>query len=535
MKVLTSGIDTTSASFIEREKANRELADSLRAQLESVSSGGSADAREKYLSRGKLPVRDRINLLLDPNTPFIELSPMAAYEQYDNQFPSAGIVTGIGMIHNKEVVIIANDATVKGGTYIKETIKKHLRAQEIALQNQLPCIYLVDSGGVFLPHQSEVFADRNDFGRIFFNQARLSAEGIPQVAVVMGSCTAGGAYVPAMSDETIIVKNQGTIFLGGPPLVRAATGEEVSAEELGGGMVHASVSGVADHLADNDQDALQKCRDIFETIQIPERQELNIEPAKDPLYDIEEIYGLIPLSLRESIDVRELIARLVDGSEFSEFKQEYGTTLVTGFARIMGFPVGIVGNNGILFSESALKGTHFIELCDHRGLPIIFLQNIAGFMVGRQYEHGGIAKDGAKMVHAVANTRVPRFTIIFGGSFGAGNYAMSGRAYNPRLLFMWPNSKISVMGGEQAAKVLSSVKKDQLAATGKTISKEEIENIEKPILEKYEAEGSAYFSTSRLWDDGIIDPADTRRILALSISMSLNKKFGPRRKGVYSM
>jgi len=535
MNVLTSGIDTSSASFLERQKANRELTDSLRARLESVRSGGSPDAREKYLSRGKLPVHDRINLLLDPNTPFIELSPLAAYQQYDDQFPSAGIVTGIGMIHHKEVVIIANDATVKGGTYIKETIKKHLRAQEIALQNRLPCIYLVDSGGVFLPHQAEVFPDKNDFGRIFFNQAQLSADGIPQVAIVMGSCTAGGAYVPAMSDETIIVKDQGTIFLGGPPLVRAATGEEVSAEELGGGMVHASVSGVADHLADNDQDALQKCRDIFETIQIPERQELDIEPAKDPLYDIEEIYGLIPLSVRESIDVREIIARMVDGSEFSEFKKEYGTTLVTGFARIMGFPVGIVGNNGILFSESALKGTHFIELCDHRGLPIVFLQNIAGFMVGKQYEHGGIAKDGAKMVHAVANTRVPRFTIIFGGSFGAGNYAMSGRAYDPRLLFMWPNSKISVMGGEQAAQVLSSVKKDQLEASGNTISKEETENIEQPILEKYAKEGSAFFSTSRLWDDGIIDPADTRRILALSISMSLNKKFGPRRKGVYRM
>jgi 3-methylcrotonyl-CoA carboxylase beta subunit len=532
MKILTSDIDTLSASFLERQKTNQALADSLRVRLESVSSGGPVEAREKYRSRGKLLVRDRINLLLDPNTPFIELSPLAAYDQYDNQFPSAGIVTGIGLVHNKEVVIIANDATVKGGTYMKETIKKHLRAQEIALQNQLPCIYLVDSGGVFLPYQSEVFPDKNDFGRIFFNQAQLSAGGITQVAVVMGSCTAGGAYVPAMSDETIIVKNQGTIFLGGPPLVKAATGEEVSAEELGGGMVHASVSGVADHLADSDQDALQKCRDIFETIQIPERQELDRIPTKDPLYDLEEIYGLIPRSMRESIDVRELIARLVDGSEFSEFKREYGTTLVTGFARIMGFPVGIVGNNGILFSESALKGTHFIELCDHRGLPIIFLQNIAGFMVGKKYEHGGIAKDGAKMVHAVANTRVPRFTIIFGGSFGAGNYAMSGRAYDPRLLFMWPNSKISVMGGEQAAQVLSSVKKDQLETKGKSISKEEIENIEKPILEKYEIEGSAYFSTSRLWDDGIIDPADTRRILALSISISLNKKFGPRRKGV---
>ncbi len=535
MNTLASNTSASSDLFQERQKVNRELAENLRTKLETVTLGGPVHAREKYLSRGKLLVRDRINLLLDPNTPFIELSPLAAWEQYDNQFPGAGIVTGIGLIHGKEVVIIANDATVKGGTYVRETIKKHLRAQEIALQNHLPCIYLVDSGGVFLPNQSEVFPDKHDFGRIFYNQARLSAEGIPQVAAVMGSCTAGGAYIPAMSDETIIVKNQGTIFLGGPPLVKAATGEEVSAEELGGGSVHSTISGVADHLAENDQDALQKCRDIFETIQVPERQPLDVTPAKDPLHDPEEIYGLIPRSHREAVDVRDLIARLVDGSEFSEFKQEYGTTLVTGFARIMGYPVGIVGNNGILFSESALKGTHFIELCDHRGLPIIFLQNIAGFMVGKEYEHGGIAKDGAKMVHAVANTRVPRFTIIFGGSFGAGNYAMSGRAYDPRLLFMWPNAKISVMGGEQAAKVLSSVKKDQMESDGKRLTKKELEAIEKPILEKYEREGSAYFSTSRLWDDGIIDPVHTRQILALSISMSLNRKFGPRRQGVYRM
>jgi 3-methylcrotonyl-CoA carboxylase beta subunit len=535
VKILTSRIATSSAAFKERQKANRELADELKSRLGSVSQGGPPEAREKYQGRGKLLVRERIDLLLDPNTPFMELSPLAAYEQYDNQFPAAGIVTGIGRIHGKEVVVVANDATVKGGTYIKETIKKHLRAQEVALQNHLACVYLVDSGGVFLPNQSEVFPDKLDFGRIFFNQARLSAAGIPQVAVVMGSCTAGGAYVPAMSDEAIIVKNQGTIFLGGPPLVKAATGEEVSAEELGGGMVHASISGVADHLADNDQDALQICRDIFETIQVPERQELDIVPSRDPLYDAEEIYGLIPRSHREPFDVRELIARLVDGSEFSEFKREYGNTLVTGFARIMGYPVGIIGNNGILFSESSLKGTHFIELCDQRGLPLIFLQNIAGFMVGKEYEHGGIAKDGAKMVHAVANTRVPRFTVIVGGSFGAGNYAMSGRAYDPRLLFMWPNANISVMGGEQAARVLSTVKKDQLEAAGKKISKEEIEKIEKPILEKYEREGSAYFSSSRLWDDGIIDPVDTRQILALSISISMNKKFGTRLKGVYRM
>jgi len=535
MKCLSSNIDTSSELFLEREEVNRQLAESLKTKLDSVARGGSDAAREKYLSRGKLLVRDRINLLLDPNTPFLELSPLAAYGQYNDQFPSAGIVTGIGRIHQKEVVIIANDATVKGGTYVKESIKKHLRAQEIAFQNQLPCIYLVDSGGVFLPNQSEVFPDKHDFGRIFFNQAQLSARGIPQVAIVMGSCTAGGAYVPAMSDQTIIVKEQGTIFLGGPPLVKAATGEVVSSEELGGGNVHSSVSGVADHLADNDQDALQICRDIFESIQLPEQQFLEQKAPRDPLYDPEEIYGLIPRTHREAFDVRELIARLVDGSEFSEFKKNYGNTLVTGFARIMGYPVGIVGNNGILFSESALKGTHFIELCDHRGLPIVFLQNIAGFMVGKEYEHGGIAKDGAKMVHAVANTRVPRFTIIFGGSFGAGNYAMSGRAYDPHLLFMWPNSHISVMGGEQAARVLSTVKKDQLEAAGKNISQEEIEKIEKPIREKYEEEGSAYFSTSRLWDDGIIDPADTRQILALSISMSLNKKYGPRRKGVYRM
>jgi len=535
MQILRSHVDTSSESFRQQQDFNRGLVEELRSRLESVSQGGPPAAREKYLSRGKLLVRDRINLLLDPDTPFLELSPLAAFEQYDNQFPAAGMVTGIGLIHGKEVVVIANDATVKGGTYIKETIKKHLRAQEIALQNQLASVYLVDSGGVFLPNQAEVFPDKDDFGRIFFNQAQLSARGIPQVAVVMGSCTAGGAYVPAMSDETIIVKDQGTIFLGGPPLVKAATGEEVSSEELGGAFVHTSVSGVADHLADNDQDALQKCRDIFETIQQPERQELDIKPSREPRFDMEEIYGLIPRSVREPMDVREVIARLVDGSEFTEFKKEYGSTLVTGFARIMGFPVGIVGNNGILFSESSLKGTHFVELCDHRALPLVFLQNIAGFMVGKEYEHGGIAKDGAKMVHAVANTRVPRFTIIFGGSFGAGNYAMSGRAYDPRLLFMWPNAKISVMGGEQAAKVLSSVKKDQMEAAGRTLSGEEIEQIEKPILEKYQQEGSAYYSTSRLWDDGIIDPADTRRILALSISMSLNKKFGPRNKGVYRM
>lgn len=535
MKILTSNINNASKEFLGKKSRNLTLLSTLRTRLETTTKGGSQKAREKHLERGKLLVRDRINLLVDPNTPFLELSPLAATDQYDNQFPSAGLVTGIGLIHNKEVVIIANDATVKGGTYIKETIKKHIRAQEIALQNHLASVTLVDSGGVFLPNQAEVFPDRDDFGRIFYNQAQLSAKGIPQVSVVMGSCTAGGAYVPAMSDETIIVKDQGTIFLGGPPLVKAATGEVVTAEELGGSQVHTQISGVADHMAENDQDALQICRDIFETIQPPPRQQLDVKPVKDPLYDIEEIYGLIPLSNKEQVDVREIIARLVDGSEFSEFKKDYGTTLVTGFARIMGFPVGIIGNNGILFSESSLKGTHFIDLCDHRGLPILFLQNISGFMIGKQYEHGGIAKDGAKMVQAVANTRVPRFTIIFGGSFGAGNYAMSGRAYDPRLLFMWPNSKISVMGGEQAADVLSSIKKEQLHAGGEELTDHEVNGIRRPILEKYEQEGSAYYSTSRLWDDGIIDPADTRRILALSISMSLNKKFDSPRSGVYRM
>ena len=535
MKTLTSNIDVTDTLFQARKKHSLELVKELRSRLEFVVRQSVPAAREKHLSRGKLLARDRINLLVDPNTPFIELSTLAAFEQYENQFPSAGLVTGIGLIHGKETVIIANDATVKGGTYIKETIKKHLRAQEIAMKNHLPLVYLVDSGGVFLPNQAEVFPDRDDFGRIFYNQARLSAEGIPQVAVVMGSCTAGGAYVPAMSDETIIVKNQGTIFLGGPPLVKAATGEVVTSEELGGGQVHASISGVVDHLAENDQDALQKCRDIFESIQPQERQPLEMHAVKDPLYDIEEIYGLIPQSGRESVDVRDIIARIVDGSEFSEFKKEYGTTLVTGFARIMGYPVGIIGNNGILFSESSLKGTHFVDLCDQRGIPLVFLQNISGFMVGKQYEHGGIAKDGAKMVQAVANTRVPRFTVIIGGSFGAGNYAMSGRAYDPRLLFMWPNAKISVMGGEQAADVLSTIKKEQLKSSGKKLTDKEVENIRRPILDKYEKEGSAYFSTSRLWDDGIIDPADTRRILGLSISMSLNRKFDLPRSGVYRM
>lgn len=535
LHTLETKILTGSPEFLERKKFHDSLLEHYRDILSKVTASGPQKARDKHTSRGKLLARDRIDLLLDPNTPFLELSSLAAWDQYDNQFPSAGIVTGIGMIHRKETVIIANDATVKGGTYIEETIKKHLRAQEIALRNQMPCVYLVDSGGVFLPKQADVFPDRDDFGRIFYNQARLSAAGIPQVAVVMGSCTAGGAYVPAMSDETIIVKNQGTIFLGGPPLVKAATGEEVSAEELGGGHVHTSISGVADHLAENDRDALQICRNIFETIQLPERQKIDRKTPVRPRYSPAEISGILPLSGREPYDVREIIARLVDGSEFSEFKKNYGTTLVTGFARIMGFPVGIIANNGILFSDSSLKGTHFIQLCDYRGLPLIFLQNISGFMIGKEYEHGGIAKDGAKMVHAVANTRVPRFTIMIGGSFGAGNYAMSGRAYDPNLLFIWPNAKISVMGGEQAADVLSTIREDQLKAKGEPFSDEEKEKIRKPIIEKYEKEGSAWYSSSRLWDDGIIEPAQTRTILGMAISMSLNRKFDEPHYGVYRM
>jgi len=535
LKKIRSFIDTDSEEYISRKSHYLEKVQELRQRLEAVILTGVSEARERHINRGKLLVRDRINSLLDPNTPFLELSPLAASGMYDNQFPGAGIVTGIGLIHGIECIIIANDATVKGGTYVAETIRKHLRAQEIAMENKLPCVYLVDSGGVFLPRQAEVFPDRDDFGRIFFNQARLSAEGIPQVAVVMGSCTAGGAYIPAMSDETIIVRNQGTIFLGGPPLVRAATGEVVSAEELGGGEVHTRKSGVADHLAENDEHALQICRDIFETLQPPERQLLERARNREPAYDPSELYGILPEQSKQQVDVREIIARLTDGSEFNEFKENYGETIVCGFARIMGYPVGILGNNGILFSESALKATHFIDLCDHRGLPLIFLQNISGFMVGMDYEHGGIAKDGAKMVHAVATARVPRFTIIFGGSFGAGNYAMSGRAFDPTLLFMWPAARISVMGGEQAASVMSTIREDQLAAEGKILDDEERRSITEPILKKYEEEGSAWYSTARLWDDGVIDPLDTRRILGLAISMSLNKKFAGPRKGVYRM
>jgi 3-methylcrotonyl-CoA carboxylase beta subunit len=532
---LKSRIDTNSKEFKNNSKEFKNLLAEYRSILKANTMGGSAQSVSTHKDRNKLLARERIDLLIDPNTPFLELSPLAAYDQYDNSFPSAGIVTGIGVIHGRETVIIANDATVKGGTYMQFTVKKHLRAQEIAMENHLTCVYMVDSGGAFLPEQDTVFPDRDHFGRFFYNQARLSAMGIPQIAIVMGSCTAGGAYVPAMSDETIIVKNQGTIFLGGPPLVKAATGEEVTAEELGGAEVHTSVSGVADHFAENDTHAIQICRNILENPECREKQKLNTVPIEEPLYDPKELYGIAPVDLRKLVDPREVIMRIVDGSKFQEFKAKYATTVVTGFAYIMGYPVGIVANYGVLFSESALKVTHFIELCTSRKIPLVFLQNITGFMVGKDFERGGIAKDGAKMVHAVSNANVPKFTVVFGGSFGAGNYGMAGRAFNPRLLMMWPNAKISVMGGEQAANVLATVKEDQLRAKGKKMTQSEINALKKPILEKYEREGSAYYSTSRLWDDGIIDPVDTRKILALGISSSLNHKFPEQKFGVFRM
>lgn len=535
MNQLESKIDVQSADFLDNKKSYDELMCVYQDRLKGILNGVDEKAKERHLKRGKLLVRDRIELLLDKNTPFLELSAMAACDQYENQFPSAGIVTGIGVIHGRECIIVANDATVKGGTYIKETIKKHIRAQEIAMENHLPCIYMVDSGGVFLPEQSKVFPDKYDFGRFFFNQSKMSAKGIPQISIVMGSCTAGGAYVPAMSDETIIVRGQGTIFIGGPPLVKAATGEDVSAEELGGAEMHTSVSGVADHLAEDDRHAVQICRNTFESM--PKVQKYNLEREKvvEPAYSSDELYGLAPLDLKKPIDARELIARIVDGSSFQEFKERYAPTIVTGFAKIMGFPVGIVANNGIIFSETSLKAAHFIELCSFRKIPLVFLQNITGFMVGKEYEHKGIARDGAKMVHAVANAQVPKFTVIVGGSFGAGNYAMAGRAYEPRLLFMWPNAKISVMGGEQAAGVLVQVKEQQLQKRGQEFPKEEQDNLKQSILDKYEKEGSAYFSTSRLWDDGIIDPTDTRKVLAMGIAASLNKEFGEPDFGVFRM
>ena len=535
MQVLKSNIRTDSKEFKQNEKNMLALMAQYRAAMGQAMQGGGESAVAKHKKRNKLLARERIDLLIDPNTPFLELSPMAAYGTYNNDFPSAGIITGIGVIQGREAVIVANDATVKGGTYMQYTVKKHLRAQEIAMENHLPCVYMVDSGGAFLPEQDTVFPDRDHFGRFFYNQARMSAMGIPQIAIVMGMCTAGGAYVPAMSDETIIVRNQGTIYLGGPPLVKAATGEIVTAEELGGGEMHTSISGVADHLAENDQHALQICRNIFKTLEKSHRQKLDMLPVEAPLYDPHDLYGLAPIDFHKLVDPREIIARIVDGSRFQEFKSRYATTLVCGFAHLMGFPVGIITNFGVLFSESALKATHFIELCCQRNIPLVFLQNITGFMVGKQYEQGGIAKDGAKMVHAVSNANVPKFTVIFGGSFGAGNYGMAGRAYSPRLLFMWPNAKISVMGGEQAASVLATVKEDQYKYKGLEVPKDEIAQLKKEILAKYDYEGSAFYSTARLWDDGIIDPIDTRKILALGIAASLNQPFPPQQFGVFRM
>src|SRR6476660_100054 len=512
MDILDTHVDTASEQF----QANRDRMTALVAELGErtalVKQGGGAKYLERHRAQGKLPARERIDKLLDEGSAFLELSPLAAWELYDNEAPAAGLVTGIGRVSGREVLIIANDATVKGGTYFPITVKKHVRAQEIALQNRLPCVYLVDSGGAFLPLQAEVFPDRDHFGRIFFNQARMSAERIPQIAAVMGSCTAGGAYVPAMSDETVIVKGTGTIFLGGPPLVKAATGEEVTAEELGGADVHTRLSGVADYLADDDEHALQITRTIVSTLHTTKRLPADMTTPEPPRYDPEELYGVVNVDPRFPYDVREVLARMVDGSRFDEFKQRYATTLVTGFARLHGFLVGIVANNGVLFSESALKATHFIELCNLRQVPLVFLQNITGYIVGRQYERGGIAKDGAKMVHAVANSVVPKFTVIIGGSFGAGNYGMCGRAYEPRFLWMWPNARISVMGGEQAASVLATVKRDQLAREGKQLSDAEDSAIRQPILDKYEHAGSPYYSTARLWDDGILDPIDHRRV-----------------------
>jgi len=535
MDRLDSHVDTAGAGFRKNHERMAALVAELRDRYARVKLGGGEKYLQRHRGQGKLPVRERIEKLLDPGAPFLELSPLAAWDLYDGDAPSAGIVTGIGRVSGREVLVVANDATVKGGTYYPLTVKKHIRAQEIALQNRLPCVYLVDSGGAFLPMQADVFPDRDHFGRIFFNQARMSAERIAQIALVMGSCTAGGAYVPAMSDETVIVKGTGTIFLGGPPLVKAATGEEVTAEELGGADVHTRLSGVADYFAEDDDHALHLARTIVSTLATTKRLPADVTAPEDPAYDPQEIYGIVNADTRKPYEVREIIARMVDGSRFDEFKERYATTVVTGFARIHGFLVGIVANNGVLFSESALKATHFIELCNLRGVPLVFLQNITGFMVGRQYERGGIAKDGAKMVHAVANSVVPKFTVIIGGSFGAGNYGMCGRAYEPRLLWMWPNARISVMGGEQAAGVLTTVKRDQLAREGRTLSADEEAAIRDPILEKYDREGSPYYSTARLWDDGILDPAETRQALALGISAAYNAPIPEAKFGVFRM
>jgi len=522
MKEIKSNTDIISNQYKERVESYTQLINTYHSRMKSVIDRDEDSSVVRHRMRGKLDARSRIELLIDEATPFLELSVLAAYGQYKNMFPSAGIITGIGKIHGKSCMIIANDATVKGGTYIKETVKKHLRGQEIALKNHLPCVYLVDSGGIFLPEQSRIFPDHDGFGRIFYNQSQMSAAGIPQVSIVMGSCTAGGAYVPAMSDETIIVKNQGTIFIGGPPLVKAATGEEITAEELGGAFVHTGISGVADHLAENEIDAIRICRNIFELIPQNESQKFESIPVEEPAYDFLELYGLAPADLRRPVDIYEIIARIIDGSKFEEFKKYYGLTIVTGYARILGFPVGIIANNGFLTSEASLKGAHFIEICNFRKIPILFLQNISGFIVGKKYEHEGIARNGAKLIHAVATAVVPKITVIIGGSFGAGNYAMAGRAYNPDFLFMWPGSKIGVMGGQQAQQVLNSIKGNDMDDNTN-------------LINQFEEESTAYYSTSRLWDDGIIDPVDTRKIVGLAISIVSNKKFPEPKNGIFRM
>jgi 3-methylcrotonyl-CoA carboxylase beta subunit len=535
MTLLRSDINPNADEFSANAAAMRALVEDLRAQVARVEGGGGEVARKRHLGRNKLLPRERVRGLIDPGSPFLEFSQLAAHGLYDDEVPGAGIVTGMGRVSGRECVIVANDATVKGGSYFPLTVKKHLRAQEIARANFLPCIYLVDSGGAFLPRQDEIFPDREHFGRIFFNQANMSAAGIPQIAVVMGSCTAGGAYVPAMSDESIIVRHQGTIFLGGPPLVQAATGEIVTAEELGGADVHARTSGVVDHYAHDDRHALALCRRIVAGLNMKKDPQVVLRKPVPPRYDPGELYGVVPADIRAPYDVREVIARIVDGSVFDEFKRLYGTTLVCGFSHVHGYPVGILANNGILFSESALKGAHFIELCSQRGIPLLFLQNITGFMVGRKYEAGGIAKDGAKLVTAVATASVPKITVIIGGSYGAGNYGMCGRAYDPRFLFMWPNARISVMGGEQAASVLAQVRRDNLSAQGKAWSAEDEEKFKAPIRGQYDLQGHPYYATARLWDDGIIDPADTRRVVGLSLAAALNAPIAETRFGVFRM
>ncbi|MDO6567542.1 carboxyl transferase domain-containing protein [Alteromonas sp. 1_MG-2023] len=535
MPVLRSKINTKSETFVANAQHMQAQVDDLVAKIEQVSLGGGVKAAERHQARGKLLARDRINALIDDNSPFLEIGQLAAWEVYDDYVPCAGVVAGIGCVSGIECMIVANDATVKGGSYYPLTVKKHLRAQTIAEENNLPCIYLVDSGGANLPYQDEVFPDKEHFGRIFFNQANMSAKNIPQIAVVMGSCTAGGAYVPAMADESIIVKEQATIFLGGPPLVKAATGEVVSAEELGGGDVHTRISGVADQLANNDHHALSLARNAVSRLNRTKNVSLDVTAPKPPRFDAKEIYGIVPADTKQTYDVREIIARVVDDSDFDEFKPLYGTTLVCGFARIFGYPVGIIGNNGILFGESALKGAHFVELCAMRKIPLVFLQNITGFMVGKQYEHGGIAKHGAKMVTAVACAQVPKITVLIGGSFGAGNYGMCGRGYDPRFLFMWPNARISVMGGEQAAGVLAQVKRDQKERAGETWTDEQEQAIKQPVIDTYEKQGHPYYASARLWDDGVIDPADTRTVLGLSLSAALNQTIPDTRFGVFRM